>query len=386
MNRHLAAVAALALFVAGPALAQSDQDVISAFQAYNEAYAAGDLDAAQREAERAYAAAEAVWGEERPETGILAMNLGSLVARDDDDRAADLFQRCIEILSREPERAPADLAFCHLALGSAHIRQGEERRARRAFQDAVDVAAPYADSSKEMATMAGRAMLQLAALEVASARAQPRPHQPSRIDVERLNARMYVEARKLAEEAEAFLTKGGDTGSPDLGTALIFQAYDYETREEWGRAAELYTRAEPMLDGATEAQRVAMNRASFVRAQARIEAEDDLFDEDPGPDCKFKNTPDGVAKICWSERPPPRFPSAPGRRGSEGFVLVAFDLTAAGEIRNPRVVDSWPGEEFDRAALSSVDKWRYEPPVLRDTGEPLAVDGVEVMFQFFISD
>src|SRR5262245_20330673 len=46
-----------------------------------------------------------------------------------------------------------------------------------------------------------------------------------------------------------------------------------------------------------------------------------------------------------------------------GWVIVEFDISLAGAVQNPQIVDFCPPGRFDSAVvLNAVSKWRYNPP------------------------
>jgi protein TonB len=57
----------------------------------------------------------------------------------------------------------------------------------------------------------------------------------------------------------------------------------------------------------------------------------------------------------------PDYPQDALINGSEGWVNVSLAVTPAGNVLDPRVVESSNGTMFDRAELSAVRKWKYEP-------------------------
>ena len=57
------------------------------------------------------------------------------------------------------------------------------------------------------------------------------------------------------------------------------------------------------------------------------------------------------------------YPPAARAAGIEGHVVVRYDVTAAGAVANPRVVESVPAGTFDAAALASLSRWRFRPRV-----------------------
>lgn len=75
----------------------------------------------------------------------------------------------------------------------------------------------------------------------------------------------------------------------------------------------------------------------------------------------------------------PEYPQSALIRGAEGWVNVRLSVTPAGNVLDPRVVESSNGTMFDRAALSAVSKWKYEPFASAD---PTAARPVTVRIEF----
>jgi protein TonB len=67
---------------------------------------------------------------------------------------------------------------------------------------------------------------------------------------------------------------------------------------------------------------------------------------------------------------PPVYPREAQRSGTEGWVQVEFTIAPDGTTRDLQVRDSAPKDVFDKAALDSVSKWRFEP--IRKDGAPVA--------------
>lgn len=70
----------------------------------------------------------------------------------------------------------------------------------------------------------------------------------------------------------------------------------------------------------------------------------------------------------------PEYPSRAMNRGTEGYVIVQFSITATGMVRDVIVVESRPEGVFDQAAVRAVERWRYNPKV----EEGVAVERVGV--------
>ena len=65
----------------------------------------------------------------------------------------------------------------------------------------------------------------------------------------------------------------------------------------------------------------------------------------------------------------PQYPPRAMSRGTEGWVLVEFTISAAGTVKDPVVIDSYPSSIFNRAMLRAIRKWKYKAKI---------VDGVAV--------
>jgi len=76
----------------------------------------------------------------------------------------------------------------------------------------------------------------------------------------------------------------------------------------------------------------------------------------------------------------PDYPPRAQSRGVEGWVLIQFTITAAGTVRDAKVIDSSPRGYFEEAALKAIARWRYNPKVQ----EGVAVErvGVQVKLSF----
>ncbi len=78
----------------------------------------------------------------------------------------------------------------------------------------------------------------------------------------------------------------------------------------------------------------------------------------------------------------PVYPARALQRGLEGYVIVAFTVTAAGTTRDATVVES-TSTLFERAALEAALKFKYKPRVI--DGEAVEVPGVQNKISFEIT-
>ena len=77
---------------------------------------------------------------------------------------------------------------------------------------------------------------------------------------------------------------------------------------------------------------------------------------------------------------PASYPRKALRLAKEGYVIVEFDVSADGDVIDPFVLEGEPAGLFDRAAMKSIRKWIYQPPVYE--GVPVQVNDVQVKLSF----
>jgi len=78
--------------------------------------------------------------------------------------------------------------------------------------------------------------------------------------------------------------------------------------------------------------------------------------------------------------PAPEYPRRAIRLGLEGAVMLEFDVDTDGSVLDPYVVESTPAGVFDRAAIKSVRKFLYEPPMYNGTS--VKVNNVQIKLTF----
>lgn len=70
----------------------------------------------------------------------------------------------------------------------------------------------------------------------------------------------------------------------------------------------------------------------------------------------------------------PDYPRGAERRGVEGTVTVRYSVAADGSVLEAEVVEADPAGVFDRAALSAVREWRFEPAAAATEGHTRDLD------------
>ncbi len=80
----------------------------------------------------------------------------------------------------------------------------------------------------------------------------------------------------------------------------------------------------------------------------------------------------------------PTYPPRALRDGTEGWVRVQFNITAAGGVSNATAAESEPGTVFDDAAVSAVSRWRYSPRV--EGAQAVERVGMQTLIRFTIEE
>lgn len=78
------------------------------------------------------------------------------------------------------------------------------------------------------------------------------------------------------------------------------------------------------------------------------------------------------------------YPRSALRRGTEGFVVVEFDVSPEGEVVDPYVTDTDQPGYFERSVMRTIRRWAYEPYVYN--GVPVTVNDVTARFTFKLAD
>lgn len=76
----------------------------------------------------------------------------------------------------------------------------------------------------------------------------------------------------------------------------------------------------------------------------------------------------------------PRYPLKARRDGKEGYVILGFDIDAAGNVVNISIIESNPKRIFNKAAKQAIKNWKYKPKMVN--GKPSSQLGQQVQLDF----
>ena len=76
----------------------------------------------------------------------------------------------------------------------------------------------------------------------------------------------------------------------------------------------------------------------------------------------------------------PKYPMIAARDGTEGWVILGFDISAIGGVVNIKILDSQPNRVFDKAAKQALRKWKYQAK--SENGKQITQKGLSVQLDF----
>lgn len=78
--------------------------------------------------------------------------------------------------------------------------------------------------------------------------------------------------------------------------------------------------------------------------------------------------------------PPPKYPKRLANLGMKGWVRLKFTIDEQGAVAAPEVIDMHPRKYFARAALQTIRRYKFAPPMLDGKPTPLADVTVRMTF------
>lgn len=79
-------------------------------------------------------------------------------------------------------------------------------------------------------------------------------------------------------------------------------------------------------------------------------------------------------------RTEPIYPSRALKRKLEGYVVLSFNINAAGKPTEIKIIESQPKRVFDRESIRALKRWNYQPKVI--DGKAVEQTGQTVKLEF----
>jgi len=318
-------------------------EVMLPYKAYRTALEAENKDEARKQAKIAWDQAESLLGESKT-TGDLALNFAVLAPSKYDKQVVSAFERAIELVPHNNDNIAyttleREVQFATYLLG--HKKYSKARKRLRASAD-------YAEAN-EMATSVFAGEIHTFLARIANA--------------QRKFKKLEYHADKAVEIFET--AKGPASIQPII--AILYAGYGKETQEDFISAALNYQEIMQNLEGIVDNKHPLAKRAlgRWIHARNKIRWAGKYEEAEARGLCDCwpydKERNENVKPI---KRVPPDMPS---NAYSSGFSIVEFDLNDDGSVLNPRILESWPAEIFDKSSLKAVEKWKFSPRTTEET-------------------
>ena len=75
---------------------------------------------------------------------------------------------------------------------------------------------------------------------------------------------------------------------------------------------------------------------------------------------KEENLAESINDLLLSTKAP-KYPIYAARKGIQGYTKLEFDVSPEGKPININVIEAYPSDVFNSAAIESLSGWRYKP-------------------------
>jgi|SRR5690554_3711426 len=138
---------------------------------------------------------------------------------------------------------------------------------------------------------------------------------------------------------------------------LLAEERERAQAEQQRQAASQLAEQQQAAEQAAAAERAAAQRLAAEQQAAEQRATEQRQAQQAAP----APAPAAAPTLRPLSTPAPTYPTDALRAGQSGEVQVEFTVSPDGSITDARVVRADPPRVFDRAAVSAVRRWRFEP-------------------------
>ena len=171
------------------------------------------------------------------------------------------------------------------------------------------------------------------------------------------------ECSKIARKAvEIFDSKASESRPVYVASANNYVGYGFETNKNYLAAAMSYQKSRDIIEDiyGRENPLVAKTIGRWMNARNYLKRRGQLEHAESQGLCKcwpFVNEQPQVEITKWSQA---NFPASALRRSS-GYAIVQMDVTDAGVPENVKIMNSWPGDVYDKSSLTAARKLEFAP-------------------------
>ena len=173
-----------------------------------------------------------------------------------------------------------------------------------------------------------------------------------------INAAMFTVIRYMVVNTDIRLA---DTSQFDLANFIRMQEQSRDVRSRRDPKAPEKPKAEQQRD----LSRLAEASQTGGLGGLAVDMPDIEIDIDVGGGISL------ARELTPLVRFPPEYPMSATANRIEGYVLLRFTVTETGTVADPEVLRSEPPNVFDKAAMRSVLRWKYQPQLAN--GKPISV-------------
>lgn len=335
-----------------PASAKTPPEVMTPYKAYNAAIKVEDFKRAEKKAYEAWRAAEDALGDNKI-TAVLAHNYASVASHNGQKKdVKKAYLRAIKLSPFEDDGGIELRLQREVALTEWQLKNGRKDVTRR-----LKAAAKFAnENGAENSTFLGEIYTLLAQRNIETFR--------------------YEKVENYAEMAlEIFENRTDGIASYHPYLARLYSGYGKEGQEALIPAVMEYQDVMKNVESQLPKDHPFLSRAlgRWLNMRYRIVREGKLKEAEAAGMCQ-----------CWPYDKPRNEaihpikrvpPIMPRKAWQSGFSLVEFDLDDAGNVINPRLLESWPEEVFDKSSIKAVKQWKYSPR----TGEEINGDRTDIV-------
>ena len=354
------------LAMSAPANAQTPPCVLQPYKAYNAAMTAGDFKTAIKQAKSAWQAAEKEMGGSAT-TGDLAFNYGFIEKNQGDiKKSLKPLKRASELARFHTTNAALIQTEREIEVISALEAIGDGNKARDRVSQALAFAQANGMSNSvltgELHVQDASACLRNLSRKVTSGRSQIGSLVKKGGGDQNVRAGR-AKCATIAKRAIDIFDQNPDSARPVyVSAAHNFVGYALEAKKSWYAAAMSYQKSREAVEAVFErdnpvvAQAIGrwLNARNYLKRTGQLEyaLENGL--------CRC--WPYAVDRLTVEpiERVDPRFPAA-ALDATSGYAIVQFDVSDGGQTENIRVVNSFPGDIYDKSAIAAVEQWVYPP-------------------------
>lgn len=173
-----------------------------------------------------------------------------------------------------------------------------------------------------------------------------------------INAAMFTAIRHMVVNSQIRLA---DTSQFDLANFIRVQEQSREVRSRRDPKAPEKPKAEQQRD----LNRLAEASQTGGLGGLAVDMPNIEIDIDVGGGISL------ARELTPLVRFPPEYPMSAVASRIEGYVLLRFTVTETGTVADPEVLRAEPPNVFERAAIRSVLRWKYQPQLAN--GVPISV-------------